>query len=129
MIPPRPTALRLLTRARWARPPAPPLGLHAWSDDADAIAVLLDASDLDGDDPADVAAQIPHATDLPHTTAVFVFGAAARNRGVFRWLVRPVKISRAARCTALVARGYVAVGSGTDHASGADLAWGFSSPC
>jgi hypothetical protein len=129
MMPPRPTALRLLTRARRAQAPAPPLGLRMWSTNADAIAILLDAAGVDLDDPAQVATQIPHATDLPAATALFVFGAAARSRGMLRWLGRATKISRAARCTALVARGYVDIGAGTDDPSGADLAWGLSSPC
>jgi hypothetical protein len=129
MTPPRPTALRLVTRAPDARLPAPPLGLRSWSPDADAVAVLLDGADFEIDDPAAVAAQIPRATDLPIATLVFVLGAATRGRGVIRWLDRTLRVPRAARCTALVARGYVSVAAGTDEASGADLAWGLSSPC
>jgi hypothetical protein len=129
-MPPRPTALRLCTRARDARAPAPPLGLQAWSDDAVAVAVLLDAAGIDTDDPADVAGQIPHASELPPATPVFVLGGAVRGRGVLRRLgVWTVPVPRAARCTALLVRGYVSVGAGVDVASGADLSWGLSSPC
>src|ERR1700690_413418 len=127
MTPPRTTALRLITCAPGARKPAPPLGLRSWSPDADAIAVLIDAAELDVDDPTQVAAQIPHATELPEATLVFVLGTAARGGGVIGWLGRAVRIPRATRCTALVARGYVGVSAGTDDA-GADLAWGLSSP-
>jgi hypothetical protein len=130
MTPPRPAALRLCTSARGTRAPKPPLGLRAWSGDASAVAVLLDATGTDMDDPAEVAAQIPPATDLPAATPLFVLGAAVRSRGVLRWLgVRTVPVTRAARCSALVARGYVGIGAGVDVTSGADLSWGLSSPC
>jgi hypothetical protein len=129
MMPPRPTALRLVTRATAARVPVPPLGLSTWTSDAQAIAILLDMAGLDGDDPAAVAAQIPCAADLPERTLVFVLEAPAGGRGVMHLLRRSIRISRAARCTALVARGFVGVGAGTDEDRGADLAWGLSSPC
>jgi hypothetical protein len=130
MIRPRTATLRLLTVATGARAPAPPLGLRAWSADANAIAVLLDAAGVDLADPGEVAAQIPRATELVAGTPVFVLGAAVRGRGVLRWLgMRTVPVPRAARCTALVAQGYVHVGAGIDDKSGADIAWGISSPC
>ncbi len=130
MTPPRPTALRLWTRSSAARAPKPPLSLSAWSPTAEALAVLLDATDIDADDPGAFAEQIPHATQLREATPVFVLGEAVRSRGTLRWLgARTVAISRLARCTALVARGYVGVGAGVDAASGRDLAWGVSSPC
>ena len=47
-----------------------------------------------------------------------VLGALGRKRGV----------SRAARCTALVARGYMRVGAGTDPDTDADLCWGYAPP-
>jgi hypothetical protein len=130
MIRPRPAALRLLTRASGARAPAPPLGLRAWSTEADAIAVLLDAAEVDVADPAEVAEQIPRAAELRAGTPVFILAAAVRGRGMLRWLgMRTVPVPRAARCTALLARGYVHVGAGTDDVTGADIAWGVSSPC
>jgi hypothetical protein len=131
MTPPRPTALRLWTRARGVRAPAPPFGLRSWSAEGqgEAIAVLVHADGLDVDDPAQVAAQIPHATELPGGTLLFVLGAAVRTRDLLRWLgMRTVPLPRPVRCTALVARGYVDVGAGADPI-GAELAWGFSSPC
>jgi hypothetical protein len=44
-----------------------------------------------------------------------VLGALGRKRGV----------SRAARCTQLVARGYTRVGAGTDPDTDADWCWGY----
>jgi hypothetical protein len=130
MMPPRATSLRLWTRTAGARPPQPPLGLAAWNDQASALAVLLDVTGLDVDDPRTIADQVPHATELPPTTPVFVFAAARSKTSLLRWLaMRTTLVSRATRCTVLVARGYVGVGAGVDAASGADLAWGVSSPC
>ena len=129
-MPPRPPALRLYTRARVTRAPAPPLGLNGWSADAAAIAVLLDATGIDVGDPTQIAAQLPPAAELTPETPVFVLGSAARGRGALRWLgARTVHVTRAARCTALVARGYVQVGAGVDDVTGADLAWGLTAPC
>jgi hypothetical protein len=130
MTPPRPAALRLVTRARGARAPAPPFGLRAWSEHASAVAVLLDAEETAIGESAAVAAQIPHATELPRATHVYVLATAARGSGVLRWLgLRTVPVSRVARCTALVARGYTSIGAGLDDATGSDIAWGISSPC
>ena len=128
-MPPRPKALRLVSSALGVRAAAPPFGLRAWSSEAEAIAVLIDAEGVDANDPAAVAAQIPHAIELPECTLVCVLGTAARGRGVIRCVRRAVQIPRSARCTALVARGYVGVGAGIDDAGSNDLAWGFSSPC
>jgi hypothetical protein len=129
---PRPTALRLYTRAR-VRPPAPPFGLSAWSPDAIAVAVFLDGGGIDLGDPAQIASQLPRADDLaelaPEAT-LFVLGSAARGGGMLRWFgVRTIRVGRTARCTALVAKGYVGVGAGVDDVSGADLAWGLTAPC
>ena len=130
MLPPRPSAMRLYTRKRGARIPAPPLGLTAWSADATAVAILLDASDTDVDDPEQIAEQLPNAAELPPATPVFVLGSAARARGILRWIgMRTIPVARAARCTALVARGYVGIGAGVDRATGDDLAWGLTAPC
>jgi hypothetical protein len=130
MMPPRPAALRLLTRARAVHAPAPPFGLRAWSKEAPAVTVLLDAGEVTMKEPADIAVQIPHATDLPHGTLVFVLATAVRSGGMMRWLgLRTIQVPRVARCTALVARGYVSVGAGLDDVTGADIAWGISSLC
>ncbi|MBV9946363.1 MAG: hypothetical protein JOZ69_05920 [Myxococcales bacterium] len=121
-------ALRLVTRAA-GRPPRPPLGLPGWSPDAPAIAVLLEASGTDLDDPAQVAAQLPDPGELPPGTPVFVLGMARSGPQLLRRLgMGTTAVARAPRCTALVARGYVGVAATADGARG-DLAWGLSSPC
>jgi hypothetical protein len=122
VIAPRPAALRLSTRARDARAPAPPLGVSAWSDEADAVAVLLDGAEADLDDASAVADQLPAASTLPPRTLVVVLGTPARAGGVLRrWLpARTAPVPRSARCTALLARGYVDVGAE------AGVAWGWS---
>ncbi len=133
MKPPRPAAVRLVTRVARARrrPPRPPLGLDAWSADPDAaVAVLLDGERCDTADPAEVAAQIPRAAELPPATPAFVLGVAIGARRWLRWIgLGSVAVPRASRCAALIARGYVDVMAGTDDATGADVVWGFSSPC
>ena len=123
---PRPTALRLVTTAPTSRPPRPLFGLPGWTADAAAAAVLLDATALDRGDAAAVALQLPAAATLPAGTLVVVSGAALRGAGLvgrlFRGATTPV--SRAARCGALVARGYVDVGADVDPATKIDVAWG-----
>ncbi len=124
-----PRALRLVTCARDPRAPAPPFDLGSWSSDASSIAVLVDAAGFAPSDPGAVAAQIPPAIVMPASARVYILGSAARRRGVMGWIERTTKVSRAARCTALVARGYECVAAGIDDASGYDLAWGVNSPC
>ena len=125
---PEPAAVRLTTRAKNAVPPRPPLGARAWSDEADATVILLDASGPASLDPANVASQLPEATTFAGGTPLVVLGDAARGGPAWRRLLRADKVSvpRAARCTALLARGYVDVGGGLDESTGADLAWGWS---
>ena len=125
---PRPTALRLWTRTPHGTAGArPPLGLASFDDAALALAVLVDVSDLDEEDAGAFADQLPAAAELPPATTVFVLDAAVRSRGALRWLgARKVPLSRAARCTALVVRGYTRVSAGPDPAGRGDLAWGFS---
>jgi hypothetical protein len=133
--PPRPDSLRLVTRADGARPPKPPLGVRAWTPAATSVAVLLE-SRTEGARNAttaagvtDVASQIPAATELPPGTPVIVLGSAARSASLWGLVSRAVEIPRAVRCSALVARGYVDIGAGTDEVTGADLAWGVTPPC
>jgi hypothetical protein len=119
VTPPRPGALRLHTRAEGAKPPRPPLGLAAWSPTADAIAVLLDAGD-DATAIAGIVAQLPDGASLPPGTPVLVLAKAADLRPFWRVFARDVTIPRAARCSALLARGYVDIGADVD------LAWGYA---
>jgi hypothetical protein len=88
----------------------------------DAIAVHLDATGADLSDPTAVARQIPLASDLAARTRVSVLPTASRRRGVLGRLLsaREIPVGRAARCTALLLRGYVDIGA--DETS----AWGFA---
>jgi hypothetical protein len=130
VTPPRPTALRLCTRLASARPPKPPLGLSAWSPIAEALAILVDATGIDVQDPRALANQIPHATEVTAAVPVFVLHHAAARAGLLGLLgAGRVSVPRLARCTALVTRGYVGVAAAVDEANGGDLVWGFSSPC
>jgi hypothetical protein len=108
------------------RPPKPPFGLPAWTPTADAVAVSLDMRGAGGGSPSAVAAQVPLASALPPGTPVVVLGLAARGGSIWTRFARGVSVPRAARCGALLARGYVDIGAGTDDVSGADLAWGFA---
>jgi hypothetical protein len=76
-----------------------------------ALAVRLDATTLDVESPASVATQIPRAGTRPAGSAVVVGAVAVKKRGALGRLIGDahVKVSRAARCTALLARGYVGI--------------------
>ncbi len=123
--PEAPSELRLVTQIR-GKAPRPPFGLKAWSASGDAFAVLLSRAIAGGEEmgASEVAAQLPAASSLPARTPVWVLGTAAGDGAMWRLFGRGSAVSRAARCSALVARGYVDVGAGVDAASGADLAWG-----
>jgi hypothetical protein len=117
VTPPQAGALRLVARTPGAKAPKPPLGLAGWTPTAEAIAVLVDAGD-DATSVAGIAAQLPESTSLASGTPVFVLGKAAVARSFWSIFARDVTIPRAARCTAMLARGYVDIGA---HA---DLVWG-----
>ena len=72
--------------------------------------------------------QVPPATALPPGAPVVVFGGAIAPRRFWTRILGDtlVPVTRAARCGALIARGYVDVGAGLDATTKADLAWGFS---
>jgi hypothetical protein len=131
---PGPSQLRLVSNARAASAaPKPPLGLRVWSPQASGAAIVLDPGkerpeNGELDDVVATLAQIPEASTLPPGTPVVVFGEAADHRPLWRKLLaaRPTRVSRAARCGALIAQGYVDVGAGIDEETGADLAWGKS---
>jgi hypothetical protein len=90
-----------------------------------ATVVRLDATEVDPEDFAALASQLPHASTLPPRTVVAVPAVAVRRRRFLRRVLGDgkVTVSRATRCTALLLRGYV------DVAADAGAAWGFSSPC
>jgi hypothetical protein len=85
-----------------------------------AFAVRLDATTLDATSPASVATQIPHADTRPAGSAVVVGALATRKRGALGRLIGDahVKVPRAARCTALLARGYVGIEAEGDEVWG-----------
>ena len=125
MTPPHPNALRLVARAPGARPRRPPLGVDEWSPTGDGIAVLLEAGgDADPRTIEGVVAQLPAASDLLPGTPVLVLGRASPVRAFWRPFARDVRVPRAARCTALLLRGYVDIGAG--DVDGDDLAWGYA---
>ena len=121
---PRLASLRLMTTREGGRTPKPPFGLRAWDPAADARALLLDVRGRGACTTADVVAQLPIPASLPPGTPLVVLGTAASDGALWRLFARGFPVSRAARCSALVARGYVDVGAGIDMESGADLAWG-----
>jgi hypothetical protein len=85
----------------------------------DAVIVRLDATDADMEDPHAVAPQIPHASTLRAGSAVRVAGVATKRRALGRWLGDGhAKVPRVARCTALLARGYVAIAAAGDDVWG-----------
>jgi hypothetical protein len=86
----------------------------------DATEARLDATDADVESPAEVAAQIPAASERPVGTAVVIPAVASRKRGALGRLLGDgkVKVPLAARCTALLVRGYV------DLSVSGDVAWG-----
>lgn len=106
----------------------PPLGIAAWSQDADAVAVWLEGSAADLSQPEFVAAQIPAAASLAPSTLVVVLGTAAPPVSRWRRLLSPrrIKLDRAARCTALLALGYVDIRAQAD--AGTDVVWAYAPP-
>jgi hypothetical protein len=73
---------------------------------------------------------LPDPDALEPGTLVLIDNAARTTerslvRSVLGALGRKEKVSRAARCPALVNRGYIRVGAGTDPDTDADLAWGY----
>jgi hypothetical protein len=128
-----PTALRLVvTGAALLRPPKPPFGLAAWSQEVAGAAYVLDFDP--NSDPnvveslAALARLVPPASELPSGTPVVLFGTRVHG---FSWWKRlasraSVRIGRAERCSALLVRGYVDVSAATDTSTGEDLAWAWA---
>ena len=79
---------------------------------------------------------LPDASALEPGVLVLVIEQAKTTerslmRSVLGALGRKQSVPRAQRCTALVTRGYIRVGAGTDPDTSADLAWGYvpTEPC
>jgi hypothetical protein len=125
---PRPPALHLSTAHPVSKLPRPPFGLRGWNAEAQASAVLLHIGDGRADDVGSLFAQIPKATIFPSGTPIVLLGTAISRVNAWRRLLGggSVRVPRATRCTALVARGYIDVGGGIDESTGSDLAWGCS---
>ncbi len=87
-----------------------------------AVPVPLDATHADVTSPAEVAAQIPEPSTLPPGAAVVLGPLATRKRGALGRLLGDgkTKVPLSARCTALLARGYVELGAD------GEVAWGFT---
>lgn len=75
-----------------------------------------------------LAASLPAPDELARGALVVLLAEASGNETIKGRLLaafgRTRRLSRALRCSALLARGYVDVGAGTDPASGGDLVWG-----
>ncbi|MGH7438264.1 MAG: hypothetical protein ACRENE_21475 [Polyangiaceae bacterium] len=125
---PHPRSARLTTRAPGSRPPPPPFGLPAWVEDGEATVVELDGSAGDLSRPQDVAEQIPDSRSFEGRTLVVVLARPAAPAAAWKRLMSmgTPRVSRAARCSALLMRGYVDIEAATDEAT-SDLAWGWSS--
>ena len=82
------------------------------------VQVRLNAADLDREDAATVAVQIPHASSLAPGTRIVVFATAMREGGIFRRLLgtRSIPVPRSSLCTALLVRGYVEIEAGEEAA-------------
>jgi hypothetical protein len=101
----------------------PHLPLPSSKDRATAKVVSLDSlPDPNGLEPGTLVLVRDEARTTERSLVRSVLGALGRKE----------RVSRASRCTALVARGYVRVGAGTDPDTDADLCWGYcpvTEPC
>lgn len=96
-----------------------------------AGATTIALRDDDASSVAAIMSKLPDPASLPPGALVIVPGAiapAGRSlaRSVLAVFGRTKTVSRARRCSALVARGYVGVGAAEDERH-ADLAWGYAS--
>jgi len=73
---------------------------------------------------------LPDPSEVEAGTLVIVDDAAPGERSLVRSVLgalgRKKHVSRGERCTALVLRGYMRVGAGTDPDTDADLTWGYA---
>lgn len=126
-LPAPPTGFRLLgPAAKNVRERTAPLG-RPFRDDGDAVAVALGD---DAQDVASVARVLPDPASLDEGTLVVVLPQIAPPPSLaVRVLValgRGRTVSRALRCSALLARGYTRIGAGIDPDTRADLVWGYA---
>jgi len=102
---------------------------RAPSADARAAATTIALRDDDATSVAAVMAKLPDPASLSPGALVIVpgevvSGARSLARSVLAVFGRTKTVTRARRCSALVARGYVDVGAAEDETR-ADLAWGY----
>lgn len=119
-------------RDRIARLPHVPLPPS--EERANAKTVALGPSEID--DVGAAARALPDPAGLEAGTLVVVTSELREPRSIARSVLaalgRTKTVPRAIRCSALVARGYVRVGAGTDPDTRADVAWGYvpvTEPC
>jgi hypothetical protein len=121
---PRPAAARLHaggthTQARIL------FGLTEWSADEAAPALIVPLAPTES--VAEVAAQLPDPASVAEATLVVAVAGTPAQRGLLgRIFTREAPISRQARATALLARGYVRIGAAVDDGTGLDLVWGYA---
>jgi hypothetical protein len=89
--------------------------------------VLLDVPNDASDDVSAIAEQIPDPDTLRAGTLVVILGDVARDQSWVGRLFHGTRVLRSIRSSALLSRGYVRLGAGTDPQSGQDLAWGYVS--
>ncbi len=121
---PRPAALRLQA-ARGYESVAIPFGLAAWSDEAgSATLVVIEPTE----DVSTIAASLPEPAALTRGALVAIASGASGRRGLLAKLLAGsvTPISRHARATALLARGYAGIAAGIDAATGLDMVWGYA---
>jgi hypothetical protein len=77
----------------------------------ETVRVRLNAADLDLEDAATVAVQIPRASSVAPGTRIVVFATARREGGILRRLLgtRSIPVPLSSLCTALLVQGYVEI--------------------
>jgi len=111
-----------------------PFGLASWSDDPKAPALAVELAPPGDGGFLDLTTQIASTLPAPETVApgamVIVLGETASSGGLVARLLQSLRrdesIPRAARASALLARGYTRIGAARDEASAHDLVWGFA---
>lgn len=96
-----------------------------------AAATTIALRDEDATSVAAIIAKLPDPASLAPGALVVLPGeiaSAGRSlaRSVLAVFGRAKTVTRARRCSALVARGYVDVGAAEDDGTRADLAWGYA---
>jgi len=78
---------------------------------------------------AQIAATLPEPASMPSGACIVILGEAPAPAGLVARLLQSLRrtesVPRAARASALLARGYTRIGAARDDASAHDLVWGF----